>query len=214
MSIASRARVMIADDHKLVAEALRRFLVVDFDVITTVNDGRSLVQAAEALRPDVIVVDIGLPLLNGLDAGERIKRVLPGVRLIFMTITREPEIIAEAFRRGASGYVAKTSAVTELVTAIHAALEGNTYLSPSLSSPDSAGSQPSTDNPTNEKLTERQLEVLQLLAEGRSMKETGAMLNLTARTVAFHKYRIMRCLRLHNDAAIVRYAVRRHIVCA
>jgi DNA-binding NarL/FixJ family response regulator len=210
-----RTRVLIADDHMLIAEALRSFLVPHFDVVGIVDDGRRLLEMAMALRPDVVVADIGMPVLNGLDASERIKRALPHVRLIFVTVNSEPELIEEAFRRGASGYLLKTSAAAELVEAIRRALQGRPYVSPALAGsakrfvedPDNGGS-------SKNALTERQIEVLQLLAEGRSMKEAAALLNLTARTVAFHKYRIMESLRLQSDAEIVRYAVRNHIVFA
>ena len=213
MLAASRPRILIADDHILVAEAFKTFLATDFDVIATVHDGRSLIASAMALRPDVIVADIAMPLLNGLDAADRIKRSLPDVKLVFVTLHREPSLIAEAFRHRASAYLLKTSAASELVTAIGQALKGKTYLSVALAAllPELLvllGGVPSTRN----KLTDRQLEVLQLLAEGRSMKEVGAVLNLKTETVAFHKYRIMNCLNLQNDAEIVQCAVREHLV--
>jgi DNA-binding NarL/FixJ family response regulator len=213
MSATSRPRILIADDHALVAEAFQRLLAMEFDVIATVHDGRSLIHAASTLRPDVILVDIGMPLLNGLHAAERIKRALPALKVVYVTINQDPEIITEAFRRGASGYLLKTSAASELAKAIHCAVQGGRYLSPVL-----AASVPELlaelDEPpsSRDKLTDRQVEVLQLLAEGRSMKEAAAVLNLATRTVAFHKYRIMDTLRLHNDAEVVRYAMREHIV--
>jgi len=211
----SRPRILIADDHVLVAEALKKFLVADFDVIGMVHDGRSLLLTAQALAPDVIVADIGMPLLNGLDAAERIKRFLPGVKFIFITITDAPDVIAEAFRRGASGYLLKTSTGAKLVAAIYDAIEGKPYLSPELcSSVPGVLAQFESTGGWHDSLTERQREVLQLLAEGRSMKETAAVLNLTTRTVAFHKYRIMNTLHLRNDADIVRYAMQNHMLFA
>ena len=213
MSESSRPRILIADDHVLVAEAFKNFLATDFDVIGTVHDGRSLIEVANTLRPDVILTDIGMPVLNGLDAAKRIKRALPEVKLIYVTVNRDPSIITEALRRGASGYLLKTSAASELVTAIHCALQGKRYLSLAL-----AASVPELlaqlDKPQSSryKLTDRQIEVLQLMAEGRSMKETAAVLNLTTRTVAFHKYRIMDRLHINNDAEVVQYAMREHIV--
>lgn len=215
MPVTSRPRILIADDHTLVAEAFKRFLATDFDVIATVHDGRSLIEVANTLRPDVILTDIGMPFLNGLHAAERIKRALPEVHLIYVTVNHDPEIIAEAFRLGASAYVLKTSAASELVKAIHCALQGKRYLSPSLTTPaPELLTQLDDSQSSRYKLTDRQIEVLQLLAEGRSMKEAAAVLNLTTRTVAFHKYRIMDSLSLNNDAEVVRYAIREHIVFA
>jgi DNA-binding NarL/FixJ family response regulator len=213
MSETSRPRILIADDHVLVADAFKRFLATDFDVVATVHDGRSLIQAANTLRPDVVLADIGMPFLNGLHAAERIKRALPKVHLIYVTINHDPCIIAEAFRLGASGYLLKTSAASELVKAIHCVLQGKRYLSPSLavSVPELLGRLDESQS-SRYKLTDRQVEVLQLLAEGRSMKEAGAVLNLTTRTIAFHKYRIMDSLGLVNDAEVVQYAMREHIV--
>ena len=215
MPATSRSRILIADDHVLVAEAFKRFLTTDFDVIATVHDGRSLIQTATTLRPDVILTDIGMPFLNGLHAAERIKRVLPEAHLIYVTVNQDPGIIAEAFRLGASGYVLKTSAASELVKAIHCALQGKRYLSPSIAaSVPELLAQLDESQSSRYKLTDRQVEVLQLLAEGRSMKEAAAVLNLTTRTVAFHKYRIMDSLGLSNDAEVVQYAMREHIVFA
>jgi DNA-binding NarL/FixJ family response regulator len=132
MSATSRPRILIADDHTLVAEAFKTFLATDFDVIATVQDGRTLVETALSLRPDVILTDIAMPLLNGLDAADRIKRALPDVKLIFVTLHRDPSLVAEAFRHRASGYLLKTSAASELMVAIGQALRGKTYLSPAL----------------------------------------------------------------------------------
>ena len=213
MSETSRPRILIADDHVLVADAFKRFLATDFDVVATVHDGRSLIQAANTLRPDVILADIGMPFLNGLNAAERIKRALPKVHLIYVTINQDPGIIAEAFRLGASGYLLKTSAASELAKGIHCVMQGKRYLSPSLAvSVPELLAQLDESQSSRYKLTDRQVEVLQLLAEGRSMKEAGAVLNLTTRTIAFHKYRIMDSLGLVNDAEVVQYAMREHIV--
>ena len=215
MPATNRSRILIADDHALVAEAFKRFLATDFDVIATVHDGRSLIQTATTLRPDVILTDIGMPYLNGLHAAERIKRVLPEAHLVYVTVNQDPGIVAEAFRLGASGYVLKTSAASELVNAIHCALQGKRYLSPSIAtSVPELLAQLNESHSSRYKLTDRQVEVLQLLAEGRSMKEAAAVLNLTTRTVAFHKYRIMDCLSLTSDAEVVQYAMREHIVFA
>jgi DNA-binding NarL/FixJ family response regulator len=207
-----RPRILIADDHAIIADALTKLLATDFDVVAIVHDGRRLVQAAQEFRPDVIMVDIGMPLLNGLQAAQRIKRVLPQVKLIYVTINRDEDLIQEAFRNGASAYLPKTAAGSELVLAIRKVLNGEMYLSPLLASktlvPD-VGHE--TTEPHKPELTERQVEVLQLLAEGKSMKEVGAVLNLATRTVAFHKYRLMQSLNLKNDAEVVQYAVRKRI---
>jgi len=156
-----------------------------------------------------VLVDIGMPLLNGLQAAQKIKRILPDTKLVYVSVNQDPDLVMEAFRQGASAYLPKTSAGSELVVAIQMAMKGEVYLSPALS--------PNTDEtPVGQSgeavLTERQLEVLQLLAEGKSMKEVAAVLNLTTRTVAFHKYRLMHHLHLKNDAEVVQYALSRHII--
>jgi DNA-binding NarL/FixJ family response regulator len=209
----SRSRVLIADDHALIAEAFRKLLATDFDVVAIVHDGRSLMATAELLKPDVILVDIGMPLLNGLEAAQRIQRTLPDVKVVYVTINHDPGLVAEAFRRGASGYLSKTAAASELIAAIHHALSGDRYVSSQLKTGLTRSSVPLHEFSSSEpQLTDRQIEVLQLLAEGKSMKEAAAVLNLTTRTVAFHKYRIMENLQLRNDAEVVQYAVKHHLI--
>jgi DNA-binding NarL/FixJ family response regulator len=211
-----RSRILIADDHNLVAELCKKLLESEFEVVGTVSNGRDLVRAASELRPDVIVVDVAMPVLNGLDAAARVKEMLPTVRTIFLTMNNDPMVAAEAFRRGASGYLLKTCAPAEMVTAVRTALRGCTYLSPTLSK-DTVGflrRQRERLEEEGERLTERQREVLQLLAEGRAMKEIGGILNMTARTVAFHKYRIMEALDAKSNADLVKYAVRNHLIAA
>ena len=212
----NRATILIADDHNLMAELCKRLLETEFDVVGTVYDGRALVRAAQGLKPQVIVVDIGMPLLNGLDAGEQIKRLLPAVKLVFLTMSTETELAAEAFRRGASAYLVKTCATDELVVAVRNVLRGLSYISPSITrhKVDFLIRHGKPLVRERRRLTERQREVLQLLAEGRSMKEVAAVLELSARTVAFHKYRIMEALGLKNTAELVQYAVRQHILAA
>ena len=213
MCATSRPRVLIADDHTLVAEALEKILTTDFEVVAKVHDGRSLIRAAQSFMPDAILVDIGMPLLNGLNAAERIKRITPDAKIIYVTINRDPEVIAESLRRGADGYVLKTSAASELVSAIRAALQGDCYISTAIELAE--GPKCSAERSVApSKLTDRQLDVLQLLAEGRSMKEVADVLKLTTRTVAFHKYRLMDGLGLNNDAEIIQYALRNHILAA
>ena len=213
MNPTGRPRVLIADDHALIAEALSKLLFASFDVVATVHDGRSLIREGQRLKPDVILADIGLPLLNGLDAVCQFKRLVPEAKVVYVTVNHDPDLVSEAFRRGASAYLLKTAAASELVTAIHLALKGEVYVS-SLLRADLANVPAPTRGatPSASELTDRQVEVLQLLAEGKSMKEAAAVLNLTTRTVAFHKYRIMANLQLRNDADLVRYAMQHHLV--
>jgi DNA-binding NarL/FixJ family response regulator len=211
-----RPRILIADDHTLIADLCKRLLEAEFEVVGTVGDGRALIRAAAILKPDVIVVDITMPVLNGIDAACQVKQELRAVKVIYLTMNSDPEIAAEAFRRGASGYLLKTCAASEMVAAVRAVLQGRSYLSATLSRDDVAylRRQPKKLVEEEDRLTVRQREVLQLLAEGKVMKEVGAILNMTTRTVAFHKYRIMDALCVKSDAELVRYAVRNHIVAA
>src|SRR5580700_4672218 len=194
-----RSRILIADDHTLVAELCKRLLETEFDVVGVVSDGRALVRAARELKPDVIVVDVAMPILNGLDAGRQVKEMLPAVNVVYLTMNPDIEVAAEAFRRGASGYLLKTCAAAEMVLAVREILRGKSYMSPALFRED-------------ERLTERQREVLQLLAEGKVMKEVGDILHMTTRTVAYHKYRMMEVLGAKSNAELVKYAVKNHIV--
>jgi DNA-binding NarL/FixJ family response regulator len=208
-----RPRILIADDHALIAAAFHKLLSVNFDVVATVHDGRSLIRTAKKLQPDVVLVDIGMPFLNGFEAGKRIKRALPDIKIIYVTINRDPDLVLEAFRQGASGYLPKTAAASELIAAIEQALKGEIFVSPQLGVCVATSASPQETKPAlDSQLTERQIEVLQLLAEGKSMKEAAAVLNLAARTVAFHKYRLMDKLQLSNDAEVVQYAIRHHVV--
>jgi len=211
-----RPRILIADDHTLVAELCRKLLETEFDVVGTVSNGRALVRAAIDLKPDVIVVDIAMPVLNGLDGGQQVKEMLPAVKLLFLTMNGDPELAAEAFRRGASGYLLKTCAASELVIAVRDVLRGKLYMSRTLPKDTINYMRRQERKMVDEdaRLTERQREVLQLLAEGKVMKEIGGMLNMTTRTVAFHKYRIMEVLGAKSNAELVRYAVRKHLVAA
>jgi len=212
----NRSRILIADDHTLVADLCKKLLETEFDVVGSVRDGHALVQTALVLTPDVIVVDIAMPILNGLDAGQQVKELLPTVKLVYLTMNPDPEVAAEAVRRGASGYLLKTCAADELVVAVRQVLRGVSYMSPGLFK-DTVyylSRQAKTLRDEGERLTERQREVLQLLAEGKVMKEVGSILNLTTRTVAFHKYRIMEVLGVRTSAELVRYAVRNNVVAA
>ena len=207
------ARVLLADDHALLLGALEKLLLDECEVVGQVADGRALVEAAERLRPDIIVLDISMPLLNGLEAGRQIKQKQRGIKLVYLTMNEDADLAAEAFRVGASGYLLKRSAASELATAIREVMQGRTYITP-LVAEGLVESLLHVEQPrsTVHTLTSRQREVLQLLAEGRSMKEVAGVLNLTPRTVAFHKYRMMEQLKLRSTAELVQYAVKNHIV--
>ena len=207
------ARVLLADDHALLLGALEKLLVDECEVVGQVADGRALVEAAERLRPDIIVLDISMPLLNGLEAGRQIKQKQRNIKLVYLTMNEDADLAAEAFRVGASGYLLKRSAASELATAIREVTQGRTYITP-LVAEGLVESLLHVEQPrtTVHTLTSRQREVLQLLAEGRSMKEVASVLNLTPRTVAFHKYRMMEQLKLRSTAELVQYAVKNHIV--
>jgi len=211
-----RSRVIVADDHTLIAELCQRLLASEFDVVSIVGDGRSLVREVGRLKPDLVLVDIAMPILNGLDAGEQVKKDWPAIKLLYLTVNLDPQVAAEAFRRGASGYLLKTCASSELVTAVREVLRGYTYVSRGLPNDEiNFLRRQNTESAEREqRLTERQREVLQLLAEGKGMKEVGVALKMTTRTVAFHKYRIMEKLGAKSGAELVRYAVRKHIVAA
>jgi len=212
----SRPRILIADDHILVAELCKRLLEPEFDVVGTVSDGRALVRAVGKLKPDVIVVDVAMPILNGLDAGQQVKQILPAVKLVYLTMNPDADVAAEAFARGASGYLLKTCAAGEMVLAVREVLRGKSYVSHGLSRDaiDYLRWQRKKLVREEERLTDRQREVLQLLAEGKVMKEVGAVLNMSARTVAYHKYRMMNVLGAKSTAELVKYAVRNHMVAA
>ena len=209
----SRTRVLLADDHTLITAALRKLLEGEFEVVGSVEDGRALLNAAIDLRADVVVLDIGLPLLNGLDAGQQLRERHPGIKIVYLTQNRDPNLAVEAFRRKASGYLLKNSAASELSLAIREAVRGRSYVSPLIAK--AMMECMLNRGPGGEGLpglTPRQREVLQLLAEGKSMKEVAAILNITTRTVEFHKYRVMELLSLKTNAELVQYAVRQGIV--
>ncbi len=212
----TRARVLIADDHTLVAELCKTLLEVDFNVVGVVTDGRALVHAAAELRPDVIVVDVTMPVLNGLDAGRQVKEFLPSVKLVYLTMNSDPEVAAEAFERGASGYLHKTCAASEMVIAVREVLRGKSYISRGVSRDaiNCVRWQRRGLVQEEDRLTDRQREVLQLLAEGKVMKEVAFILNMSTRTVAYHKYRMMAVLGARSNAELVKYAVRNHMIAA
>jgi DNA-binding NarL/FixJ family response regulator len=207
-----RARLLIADDHTLLAEACKSFLEPEFEVVGIADNGRSLIRLAGELKPDVVVLDIAMPHLNGLDAADQIKHFLPATKLVFMTMNMSPEVAAEAFRRGASGYVVKSAAAEELVRAIRRALKSESYLSPMITKETVDFLLRSRGSFAEEKrITPRQSEVLQLIAEGMSMKEIANVLNLKPGTVAFHKYKMMEALGLKSNAELIQYAIKHHL---
>ena len=208
-----RIRVLLADDHTLLLDAFAKLLEPECDVVGTVTDGRSLLAAAEELKPDVVVLDIAMPLLNGLDAGRQLKKVLPDVKLIFLTMNQDPAIATEAFHAGASGYLLKTSAGPELLKAVKEVGRGMSYVTPLITG-DLGGVL--RRNPRNAlpapQMTSRQREVLQLLAEGHSMKDAALILNVRPRTIAFHKYQIMEKFQLGSNADLMQFAIQQGVV--
>jgi DNA-binding NarL/FixJ family response regulator len=207
----ARPRVLLADDHAILLGAFEKLLSGDYDIVGQASDGRALVAEADRLRPDVIVLDISMPLLNGLEAGRQIKQKWPAIKLVFLTMNEDADLAAEAFRSGASAYLLKRSAASELMVAIREVMQGRSYVTP-LVTEGLVGSLMHVDSQPAHELTPRQREVLQLLAEGRSMKEVASVLDLTPRTVAFHKYRMMEQLRVKSTAELIQYAVKHHIV--
>ena len=210
-----RTRVILADDHTLVLEALKNMLEPEFEVVGSFGDGRALVEAAPTLKPDVVVLDIGMPTMNGLNAGQRLKQLLRNVKLIYLTMNSDPDVAGEAFRLGANGYLLKNSAARELVTAIRQVVRGTTYVTP-LMTEDVVGSYLNhfKNLKSSAHLTLRQKEVLQLLAEGRSMKEAAFILHVSPRTVAFHKYAMMEQLHIKTSAELVQYAMSTQVLAA
>lgn len=205
-----KPRILLADDHAIVLDGLRSLLAPEFEVVATAADGRQLVELARSLRPDVIVADISMPLLNGIDAA----RQLPGVRFVFLTMHADPTYLLRAMQAGALGYVLKHAASAELTVAIRRALAGESYMSPALRTPAVAEMLDETKNRLRQtlELTPRQREVLQLLAEGKSAKEIGGILEISPRTVETHKYKMMDDLGVKTSAELVQYAVREGLI--
>jgi DNA-binding NarL/FixJ family response regulator len=211
--MSARPRVLLADDHAMLLEAFTRMLSPSCDVVGAVGDGRALLEAAPRLEPDVIVADIAMPKLNGIDACRQLQPKLPGVRWVFLTVNEDPDLAREAFRLGASAFLLKSSAASELFTAIQRAMAGQRYITPLIMKDIPEGvflDQPAPAH--RDKLTDREREVLQLLAEGLTMKEVAAVLHVTPRTVAFHKYEVMKRLGIETGAELVQYAVKLGLV--
>jgi len=214
MSPPHRPRVLLADDHLLVAEALKSLLTPEFELVGVVEDGRALVEAAARLRPDVIVADVTMPHLNGIDALIQLRQGGDQVPVVFLTMHRDVTFARRALEAGASGFVLKHSAPAELVTAIRAALSGKTYLTPQLAGEVLEAMKQAPDRAADPiaSITPRQREVLQLLAEGRSAKEIASSLAISARTVEFHKYQLMETLGLHTNAELIHFAIKHGLV--
>ena len=210
----NKPRLLIADDHKIFVEGLKRLLSADFDIAGVVEDGHELVVAAEKLRPDLIVADISMPRLNGIEAVRQIKKKHPEIKVVFLTMHPDVSYAVNAFKAGGSGYVLKHSAPDELITAIREGLKGKTYVTPLIAGKllhsYESGSHSWTD--TIISLSSRQREVLQLLAEGHSVKEIAAILNISTKTIEYHKYRMMEELGIKTTAELIRYAVKQGIV--
>jgi DNA-binding NarL/FixJ family response regulator len=207
------ARILIADDHQLLADACKSLLEPEFLVVGTVADGRHVEDAVAEFKPDIVLMDIYMPLLNGLDAGEKVKKKNPRIKLVFLTMTLAVDVATEAFRRGASGYVLKQSAATELLLAVRKVSRGESYLSPLVAKetvtyllnkkePDTKG----------KRITPRQSEILQLLAGGMSMKQVANEIDVKPGTVAFHKYRMMETLHITTNAELLGYALKHQMM--
>ena len=207
----TKPRVLLADDHRLVAEGLKSLLTEEFELVGIVEDGRALVKAARELKPDVIVADISMPHLSGIDALTELKQDNPQVRVVFLTMHRNPAYARRALQSGALGYVLKHSASAELVLAVNAALQGRTFVSPDLAAEVFRSAGRNEADPAAA-LTLRQREILQLLAQGQSAKQVAAALNLSARTVEDHKYRLMEALGIENSAELIRFAIKHGLI--
>jgi len=209
-----RSTVLLADDHAIVVEGLCRVLGTNYDVVGVVGNGRALLTAAEQLQPDVIVADVSMPLLNGIEAVRQIRKADQKVKIVFLSMHPDIVYVTEALQAGGSAYVVKNSAGIEILTAIRHALQGKTYISPSIdrAALEAQIKRDRRAHHPSDSLSQRQREVLQLVAEGRSTKEIAEMLQVSPRTVEFHRYRLMETLSLHTTAELVQYAIKHHIV--
>jgi DNA-binding NarL/FixJ family response regulator len=209
-----RPRLLIADDHTLLLDGLRVMLEPEFELAGVVGDGHALLSAAAKLKPDLILLDIAMPALNGIDAARQLRKIVPLSKLIFLTMHGDPDYVTEAFRIGASGYLLKRAAASELITAIHEVLKGHRYVSPLVGADRQelmmAASQPGSS--FSDRLTTRQREVLQLVAEGRTRKEIAAILKISVKTVEFHKARLSRGFHLRTTADFTKYAIEHGLI--
>jgi DNA-binding NarL/FixJ family response regulator len=209
----TRTRIFLADDHALLLDAFNKLLEQKYDVVGTATDGRQMLTMVRRLKPDVVILDISMPNLNGFDAGEKLKKISPDIKLVFLTVNEDPDMVTEAFRIGANGYLLKSSAVAELFRAIEAVQGGENYVTPKITQGMISSF---IKHPGGQKvhgdLSIRQREVLQLLAEGNTMKKVAAALNITPRTVAFHKYQIMDDLDIKTNSQLIQYALKLGLV--
>jgi DNA-binding NarL/FixJ family response regulator len=207
----SRPRLLLADDHAIFAETLRVFLEKSYTVQGVVSDGRAMVKEATRLKPDLMVVDIGMPVLNGLDAARQLKRQAPNIRFVFLTMHDDPDLAAATLDLGSVGFVLKHSAGQELLKAIDHVLHGQSYLTPKLRAEDGVAINARARQFSNE-LTPRQREIVQLCGEGRSVKQIAGLLNLSEKTVEFHKHRVMKSFNLNSNAALVVFALKSGLI--
>jgi DNA-binding NarL/FixJ family response regulator len=208
-----RTRILLADDHTMICAGFQKLLEPHYEVVGSVADGLALLKAAAKLKPDVVVLDVGMPLLNGLDAARQLKKAMPSIKLIFLTMNPDSDIATEAFRIGASAYLLKTSKPTELLQAIHNVVRGITYVTPQIkrAMEETSIRDPNARNRPRE-LTDRQRVVLQMLAEGRPLKEIAFLLKITHRTVRFHKAKIMEELGITTNSDLVKYAIHHGVI--
>lgn len=209
-----RPRIILADDHPIVAEGLRSLLAARYDVVGVVGDGQALLDAARSLQPDVIVADISMPLINGIEVTARLATDEPQIKVVILTMHREEGYVRRAMEAGAAGYVLKVAAPDELLAAVDAALAGKTFVTPELASGLVGGvaRNPQRSHDPKAALTPRQREILQLVAQGKTAKEVGAILGLSARTVESHKYELMKALGLERSAELVQFALKHGLI--
>jgi DNA-binding NarL/FixJ family response regulator len=208
-----RTTILLADDHTMFCAGMQKLLEPVFEVIGCVQDGRALIKTALAKNPDLVLLDVGMPLLNGLDAGRELKKLMPRVKLIYLTMNPDVEVASEAFRIGASGYLLKNSPAEELLQAVYNVTRGTSYVTPQIGH---AMEEMFIRDPMSlnrpKVLTDRQREVLQMFAEGQSMKEIAYVLQISHRTVRFHKYKIMEELGIKTNSELVQYAIKHSII--
>jgi len=208
-----RTRILLADDHTMICAGFQKLLEPEYEVVGCVGDGRALLKAADEQKPDVVVLDIGMPLLNGLDAARALKKMMPNVKLIFLTVNADSDVASEAIRVGASAYLLKNSQPSELLQAVHSVIRGISYVTPQVSQAMEASfiRDPRALNRPKQ-LSQRQREVLQMLAEGRSLGEVASLLHITHRTARFHKARIMQELEVTSISGLVKYAIKHGMI--
>jgi DNA-binding NarL/FixJ family response regulator len=207
-----KPRIFLADDHAMLLDAFRRLLEHEFNIVGTASDGLELLEAAPKLYPDLVIMDLGLPLLSGLYAGRELKRLLPQTKILVVTVNEDRAVADAVLGEWASGYLLKKNSGSELVKALRELLMGRSYVTAMMSRRPTENFLPSRQAQGEKSLTPRQRQVLQLLAEGRSMKEAAYLLKLSTRTVAFHKYKIMASLGMHNNCDLLKLAIREHLI--